>query len=75
MSTEDIDLEYLAGLCKHQQKVCLLSTKIFQDWGQGKNVELLISMKGHKYDVAKIYFQKPVCSWGMPYGGLTRERE
>ena len=59
--TEDVDLEYLAGLNKPRQHVCLLSRsmKIAQDWGQGKNVEHLISMKGHKSDAAKMYFQKP----------------
>lgn len=37
--------------------------KITHDWDQGKNVKHLIKMKGHKFDAAKIYFQKPgVCT-------------
>lgn len=37
--------------------------KITHDWDQVKNVKHLIKMKGHKFDAAKIYFQKPgVCT-------------
>jgi len=33
--------------------------KTAQECGQGKNVEHLISMKGHESGAAEIYFQKP----------------